>query len=89
MVFAFEGERSARCLFDIGNIPIGADLGVAYAGHFHVEDPNREGIFQAQASRAPIVLPTFARRMYARGYLKIFFLQDHGARPVQPGRSGI
>jgi DNA-binding CsgD family transcriptional regulator len=73
MVFSFTGERSARCLLDIGNIPIGGDLGVAYSEHFHLADPNREAIFGRQASAAPIVLPTFARRMYSDNYRKIFF----------------
>jgi DNA-binding CsgD family transcriptional regulator len=73
MVFTFDGERSTRCLLDIGNIPIGADLGIAYAGHFHLADPNRETIFRERDNSAPIVLPTFARRMYGDRYRKIFF----------------
>jgi len=73
MVFTFDGERSTRCLLDIGNIPIGADLGVAYAGHFHLADPNRETIFRQRENSSPIVLPTFARRMYGERYRKIFF----------------
>ena len=73
MVFSFTGERSARCLLDVGNIPIGSDLGAAYSGHFHLADPNRETIFSRQANAAPIVLPTFARRMYSDCYRKIFF----------------
>lgn len=73
MVFSFTGERSARCLLDVGNIPIGADLGAAYSEHFHLADPNREEIFSRQASSAPIVLPAFARRMYSDNYRRIFF----------------
>jgi len=73
MVFTFEGEHSTRCLLDIGNIPIGADLGLAYAGHFHRADPNRETIFKAREDCSPIVLPSFARRMYDDRYRKIFF----------------
>ena len=73
MVFTFDGECSTRCLLDIGNIPIGADLGVAYAGHFHLADPNREMIFKERKNALPIVLPTFARRMYGQTYRKIFF----------------
>jgi DNA-binding CsgD family transcriptional regulator len=73
MVFTFDGERSTRCLLDIGNIPTGADLGVAYAGHFHLADPNRETIFRERDNSSPIVLPTFARRMYGEKYRKIFF----------------
>jgi DNA-binding CsgD family transcriptional regulator len=73
MVFTFDGERSTRCLLDIGNIPIGGDLGIAYSEHFHRADPNREAIFRQQQSAAPIVLPTFARRMYSESYRKIFF----------------
>ena len=73
MVFSFAGERSALCLLDIGNIPTGGDLGAAYSEHFHLADPNREAIFDRQANAAPIVLPTFARRMYSDSYRKIFF----------------
>jgi DNA-binding CsgD family transcriptional regulator len=73
MVFTFNGERATRCLLDIGNIPIGADLGVAYAGHFHLADPNRETIFRERERSSPILLPTFARRMYGERYRKIFF----------------
>jgi DNA-binding CsgD family transcriptional regulator len=73
MVFSFAGERSANCLLDAGNIPIGRDLGVAYSGHFFQSDPNRDAILQGQANAAPILLPTFARRMYSGSYRKIFF----------------
>jgi len=73
MVFTFEGERSARCLLDIGNIPIGSDLGAAYSEHFHLADPNRDPIFRERTSSSPIVLPTFARRMYSARYAKVFF----------------
>ncbi len=73
MVFSFAGERSTACLLDAGNIPIGGDLGVAYSGHFHQSDPNRDTIFERHADTAPIVLPTFARRMYSDKYRKIFF----------------
>ena len=77
MVFSFAGEGGASCLLDIGNIPIGHDLGVAYSGHFHQSDPNRDTIFRDQAKTAPILLPTFARRMYSDSYRKIFF-EDSG-----------
>ncbi len=73
MVFSFAGQRSATCLLDVGNIPIGRDLGVAYSGHFHQADPNRDMIFRDQGNAAPILLPTFARRMYSDSYRKIFF----------------
>ncbi|MGH6715768.1 MAG: helix-turn-helix transcriptional regulator [Bradyrhizobium sp.] len=73
MVFSFTTEGSARCLLDIGNIPIGGDLGVAYSEHFHVGDPNRDAIFGAQGRDAPIVLPAFAPRMYSGSYRKVFF----------------
>ncbi|MFO1109514.1 MAG: helix-turn-helix transcriptional regulator [Bradyrhizobium sp.] len=73
MVFSFAGERSATCLLDAGNIPIGRDLGVAYSGHFHLCDPNRDAILEGQANPEPILLPTFARRMYSDSYRKIFF----------------
>ena len=73
MVFSFAGERSAACLLDAGNIPTGRDLGIAYAGHFHQSDPNRDAIFGGQAEAAPVLLPTFARRMYSDSYRKLFF----------------
>jgi DNA-binding CsgD family transcriptional regulator len=73
MVFSFVGERATRCLLDVGNIPIGADLGAAYSEHFHRADPDRDAIFHAQPSVEPILLPTFARRMYSDNYRKIFF----------------
>ncbi|MBR1121737.1 helix-turn-helix transcriptional regulator [Bradyrhizobium lablabi] len=72
MVFSFEGERSA-CLLDAGNIPTGRDLGIAYAGHFHQSDPNRDAIFAGHGEAAPVLLPTFARRAYSDSYRKIFF----------------
>ena len=77
MVFSFAGERSARCLLDIGNIPIGAELGTAYSDHFHFADPNRDAIFREQAVGTPVVLPAFAHRMYGDRYRKIFF-EDSG-----------
>src|SRR5262249_7659695 len=73
MVFSFEGERSANCLLDAGNIPIGRDLGVAYSGHFFQSDPNRDAILSGQTNAVPVLLPTFARRMYSNSYRKIFF----------------
>lgn len=73
MVFSFTGPRSAACLLDVGNIPTGHDLGIAYSGHFHQADPNRDAVFEGKAQSTPIVLPTFARRMYSNGYRKIFF----------------
>lgn len=73
MVFSFAGDNSARCLLDAGNIPTGGDLGEAYSGHFHQADPNRDTIFSHQASPSPILLPTFARRMYSDSYRKLFF----------------
>src|SRR5262249_39014183 len=60
-------------LLDIGNIPIGGDLGVAYSEQFHAADPNRDAIFSEAAKPEPIVLPTFARRMYSDSYRKLFF----------------
>ncbi|MCK1514031.1 helix-turn-helix transcriptional regulator [Bradyrhizobium sp. 190] len=77
MVFSFASERSARCLLNIGNIPIGAELGAAYSDHFHFADPNRDAIFREQAIDRPVVLPAFARRMYGGKYRKIFF-EDSG-----------
>ncbi|MES5487878.1 helix-turn-helix transcriptional regulator [Bradyrhizobium sp. INPA03-11B] len=73
MVFSFTGPRSAACLLDVGNIPTGRDLGIAYSEHFHQADPNRDAVFEGQAQAVPILLPTFARRMYSDGYRKIFF----------------
>jgi DNA-binding CsgD family transcriptional regulator len=73
MVFSFAGAQSAACLLDVGNIPTGRDLGIAYSEHFHRADPNRDAVFGGQAQAAPIVLPTFARRMYSDSYRKMFF----------------
>jgi DNA-binding CsgD family transcriptional regulator len=73
MVFSLSGEGATRCLLDIGNIPIGGDLGVAYSEHFHAADPNRDAILNEAGRAAPIVLPTFARRMYNDNYRKLFF----------------
>ncbi|MCK1395007.1 LuxR C-terminal-related transcriptional regulator [Bradyrhizobium sp. 1] len=72
MVFALTRTGAASCLLDVGNIPTGADLGAAYAGQFHESDPNRDALFEAETS-APIVLPSFAPRMYGARYRKIFF----------------
>lgn len=72
MVFALTRAGAARCLLDAGNIPIGSDLGAAYAGQFHESDPNRDALFEAETS-APIMLPAFAPRMYGARYRKIFF----------------
>lgn len=76
MVFALSRSGAASCLLDAGNIPIGGDLGAAYAGQFHESDPNRDALFEAEGS-APIMLPAFAPRMYGARYRKIFF-QDSG-----------
>jgi DNA-binding CsgD family transcriptional regulator len=73
MVFSLKEEGATRCLLDIGNIPIGGDLGVAYSEHFHAADPNRDAILSEARSAAPIVLPIFARRMYSDSYRKLFF----------------
>ncbi|MGL9622495.1 helix-turn-helix transcriptional regulator [Bradyrhizobium sp. U531] len=72
MVFALTRTGAARCLLDAGNIPTGSDLGAAYAGQFHESDPNRDALFEAE-SEAPIMLPSFAPRMYGARYRKIFF----------------
>jgi DNA-binding CsgD family transcriptional regulator len=77
MVFSLTREGAASCLLDAGNIPIGGDLGAAYAGQFHESDPNRDAMFEGRESRAPILLPAFAPRMYGARYRKIFF-QDSG-----------
>ncbi|MBR0902616.1 helix-turn-helix transcriptional regulator [Bradyrhizobium liaoningense] len=76
MVFSLSRAGAARCLLDAGNIPIGGDLGAAYAGQFHESDPNRDALFEGEGS-APIMLPSFAPRMYGARYRKIFF-QDSG-----------
>ena len=73
MVFSFDGERSSSCLLDAGNIPTGGDLGVAYSGHFFLSDPNRDAILAGHDDAAPVLLPTFARRMYSDSYRKMFF----------------
>jgi DNA-binding CsgD family transcriptional regulator len=72
MVFALTRAGAASCLLDIGNIPIGGDLGAAYAGQFHESDPNRDALFEAEGG-APIMLTSFAPRMYGARYRKIFF----------------
>ncbi|MBR0717660.1 helix-turn-helix transcriptional regulator [Bradyrhizobium liaoningense] len=77
MVFALTSKGTASCLLDAGNIPIGSDLGAAYAGQFHASDPNRDALFEGQVRTAPILLPAFAPRMYDARYRKIFF-QDSG-----------
>ncbi len=77
MVFSLTRDGAARCLLDAGNIPIGGDLGAAYAGQFHESDPNRDALFESEARRSAIVLPGFAPRMYSARYRKIFF-QDSG-----------
>ncbi|MCA1495641.1 LuxR C-terminal-related transcriptional regulator [Bradyrhizobium sp. NBAIM14] len=76
MVFALSRAGAASCLLDAGNIPIGADLGAAYAGQFHETDPNRDALFEGEGG-AQIMLPRFAPRMYGARYRKIFF-QDSG-----------
>ena len=77
MVFTFDDAGAARCRLDLGAISSGPELGAAYSGHYHRSDPNRDVIFGARARQAPIVLPTFAARMYSRGYRKFFF-EDSG-----------
>lgn len=72
MVFAFTRAGAASCLLDVGNIPSGGDLGAAYAGQFHESDPNRDALFEGEGG-APIMLPSFAPRMYGARYRKIFF----------------
>ena len=76
MVFALSRAGAAHCLLDAGNIPIGAELGAAYAGQFHESDPNRDAMFEGEGG-ASIMLPAFAPRMYGARYRKIFF-QDSG-----------
>jgi DNA-binding CsgD family transcriptional regulator len=75
MVFALKRAGAAHCLLDAGNIPIGGDLGAAYAGQFHESDPNRDALFEGEGS-APIVLPSFAPRMYGARYRKMFFVDS-------------
>jgi len=45
MVFALSRAGAARCLLDAGNIPIGGDLGAAYAGQFHESDTSTNALF--------------------------------------------
>ncbi|QOZ79314.1 LuxR family transcriptional regulator [Bradyrhizobium sp. CCBAU 53351] len=72
MVFALDRAGAASCLLDAGNIPIGGDLGAAYAGQFHESDPNRDALFEGEGG-GPIMLPAFAPRKYGARYRKIFF----------------
>src|SRR6516164_6009247 len=60
MVFALTRAGAASCLLDAGNIPIGGDLGAAYAGQFHEFDPNRDALFDGRERGASILLPAFA-----------------------------
>jgi len=73
MVFAFTNDRDAQCLLTAGDIAIGDDLGSAYAGHFHANDPNKEIIFQRPCGDRAVLMPFVARRMYRRDYRKLFF----------------
>lgn len=73
MVFAFTTDRNAQCLLDVGSIATGNDLGDAYAGHFHANDPNKEAMFNRDSSTDPILMPFVARGMYRRDYRKLFF----------------
>lgn len=73
MVFAFANDRDAQCLLTAGDIVIGNDLGAAYAGHFHANDPNKEVIFQRPCDTNAVLMPFVARRMYRRDYRKLFF----------------
>ena len=82
MVFALTRAGAAHCLLDAGNIPIGGDLGAAYAGQFHESDPNRDALFEGEG-RAPIVLPAFAPRMYGARYRKIFFNEFRHRRQMR------
>jgi len=73
MVFAFANDRNAECLLTAGDIAIGEDLGSAYAGHFHANDPNKEIIFQRASESNAVLMPFVARRMYRSDYRKLFF----------------
>jgi DNA-binding CsgD family transcriptional regulator len=73
MVFAFANDRDAQCLLTAGDIAIGDDLGAAYAGHFHANDPNKEVIFKRTRDADAVLMPFVARRMYRRDYRKLFF----------------
>lgn len=73
MVFAFANDRDAQCLLTAGDIAIGDDLGAAYAGHFHANDPNKEVIFQRPCDSNAVLMPFVERRMYRRDYRKLFF----------------
>jgi DNA-binding CsgD family transcriptional regulator len=75
MVFSLSRAGAAHCLLDAGNIPIGGDLGAAYAGQFHQSDPNRDALFEGEG-RATLVLPAFAPRMYGARYRKMFFVDS-------------
>src|SRR3954469_12515405 len=57
MVFALSRAGAAHCLLDAGNIPIGGDLGAAYAGQFHQSDPNRDALFEGEGRAAPVLPP--------------------------------
>jgi len=73
MVFSFTAKGPTRRLLDVGNIPIGGYLGLAYAEHFHAADPNRDALLDGEAAAGPILLPGFAPSMYSDSYRKLFF----------------
>lgn len=63
MVFSLTSTGAASCRLDAGNIPIGSDLGAAYAGQFHESDPNRDALFEGQETAAPILLRLMTRSL--------------------------
>src|SRR3954466_14099484 len=54
MVFALSRAGAAHCLLDAGNIPIGGDLGAAYAGQIPQSEPERDALFEGEG-RATLV----------------------------------
>src|SRR3974390_2096103 len=81
-------EGAVRCLRDIGDIPVGGELGVACSQRFHLADPDRDAVLGKATSPAPIVLPTFARRMYSNHYRATVarHFQEVRAADLDPGQ---
>jgi DNA-binding CsgD family transcriptional regulator len=73
MIFGFAPDARAECLANAGAITIAADLGDAYASHFHAFDPNKDAIFSPHQRNEPVRMRFAAPRTYPTKYRKIFF----------------
>jgi DNA-binding CsgD family transcriptional regulator len=77
MIFGFAPDARAECLANADAITIAADLGDAYASHFHAFDPNKDAIFNLRQRNEPVRMRFAAPRTYPTRYRKIFF-EDSG-----------